>query len=77
MKLGRTGERVSAIGMGGYQMYKGIKAKFREELKLGEMSVAEERWFTRLGRVGHCARGIAWRRSGIFEQGFLFSEEQI
>ena len=57
---------VFVIGMGGYQIYKGIKAKFRKELKLGEMSAAEEQWFTILGRVGHCARGIVFALIGLF-----------
>jgi hypothetical protein len=54
------------IGMGGYQIYQGIKAKFREDLKLGEMSPAEERWFTRLGRVGYGTRGIVFALIGLF-----------
>jgi hypothetical protein len=57
---------VFVIGMGGYQIYKGLKARFLEELKLGEMSAAEERWFTLLGRVGHYARGIVFALIGLF-----------
>lgn len=54
------------IGMGAYQVYKGVKAKFRDEVKLGEMSATEERWFTRLGRLGYAARGTVFALIGLF-----------
>ena len=54
------------IGVGGYQLYKGVQAKFREDLNLGEMSETEERWATRLGQIGYCARGIVFGLIGVF-----------
>ena len=54
------------IGVGGYQLYKGVKAKFREDLNLGEMSATEERWATRFGQVGYSARGIVFGLIGVF-----------
>jgi hypothetical protein len=54
------------IGVGGYQLYKGVKAKFREELNLGQMSATEDRWATRLGQVGYCARGVVFGLIGVF-----------
>jgi hypothetical protein len=33
-------------------------AKFREKLKISEMSAGEDSWITRIGRVGHAAWGV-------------------
>jgi hypothetical protein len=54
------------IGLGGYQIYSGIKAKFREDLTLSGMSATEDRWFTRLGQVGYVARGVVFALIGLF-----------
>ncbi len=54
------------IGIGGYQIYKGYKATFREDLELGAIGATEENWVTRLGRFGHIARGIVFGVIGIF-----------
>ena len=48
------------IGVGGYQLYKGIARKFCEDAKTGEMSDAARRAYTALGVAGHCARGIVF-----------------
>lgn len=48
------------IGVGLYQLYKGFTAKFRDELKLNEMSPTEDTWATRAGRLGFSARGIVF-----------------
>lgn len=53
------------IGVGAYQLYKAYSAKFREELKLQEMSQTEEQWATRSGRLGFAARGIVFIITGI------------
>ena len=55
-----------ALGMGGFQIFKGFKAKFRDDLKLGEMGPTEERWIPRLGRVGFAARGVVFGLIGLF-----------
>lgn len=54
------------IGLGLVQFYKAYKAKFREELKLGEMSSTEETWATRIGRLGFAARGVVFGIIGGF-----------
>jgi hypothetical protein len=54
------------IGMGGYQVYSGITARFREDLALSGMSPTEDRWFTRLGQVGYSARGVVFALIGLF-----------
>ena len=54
------------IGIGGYQIYKGYKAKFREDLELGEIGATGETWVTRLGRIGHIARGLVFGLIGVF-----------
>jgi hypothetical protein len=53
------------VGVGAYHLYKAYSAKFREELKLREMSPTEERWATRSGRFGFAARGIVFIITGI------------
>ena len=48
------------IGIGLYQLYKALRASFRDKLKLGEMSAAEQTWATRSGRLGYAARGVVF-----------------
>ena len=62
---------VAAVGVGiaGYglsQLYQAYKAQFREYLKLGEMSLREETWITRGGRLGYAARGVVLGLVGLF-----------
>jgi hypothetical protein len=54
------------IGLGGYQIYKGYKAEFREDLDLGAIGATEDHWVTRLGQVGYIARGIVFGVIGLF-----------
>lgn len=54
------------IGIGANALYRGWKAKFREKLRLGEMSPAEECWITRAGQAGYVARGITFGLIGMF-----------
>ncbi len=51
---------VAVICVGGYQLYAAYAAKFREHLKLGQMSRTEDVWATRSGRFGFAARGIVF-----------------
>lgn len=51
---------VVVIGVAIYQWYQAYSARFREQLKLGEMSSAQQRWATRLGRLGFAARGVVF-----------------
>lgn len=54
------------IGFGIYQIYKGVKAKFRERLKLGEMNKAKDQFATWSGRIGYSARGVVFCIIGFF-----------
>ncbi len=54
------------VGAGLYQFYAAYKARFREELKLHEMSSREKTWATRSGRLGYAARGVVFGVIGIF-----------
>jgi Domain of Unknown Function (DUF1206) len=53
------------IGVGLYQVYKGLAQKFLETSKTHEMSEAVEKSFTVLGVVGHVARGAVFALIGF------------
>ncbi len=62
---------VGAVGLGViafavYQLYKAYAAKFREKLKLDEMSERTETLATRAGQVGLAARSVVFGIVGIF-----------
>jgi hypothetical protein len=54
------------IGVGLDQGYKGIKRKFLEKSKTGQMSEGVERAFTALGVFGHLARMVVFGLIGYF-----------
>ena len=54
------------VGFGLYQIYKGLGAKFRKRLKLGEMSPSKKFWATLSGRTGYSARGVVFCVVGSF-----------
>ncbi len=54
------------IGIGGYQIYKGITAKFKKNLDLGQMSDTAQKVAIAFGRFGHIARGIVFGLIGVF-----------
>jgi hypothetical protein len=57
---------VIVVGVGLYQLYAAYEAKFRGDLKLGQMGEWEERWVVYAGRFGTAARAIAIGVAGIF-----------
>ncbi len=57
---------VIVVGVGLYELYRAYNAKFREKLKLQEMSRTEETWATRLGRLGYAAHGVVLGIIGAF-----------
>lgn len=54
------------IGTGAYQLYRAYSAKFKEKLKLQEMSTTERTWSERSGRLGFAARGVVYFIMGWF-----------
>lgn len=54
------------IGVGVAQLYEAYSGKFREQLKLAQMSPTEQTWTTRLGKFGLAARGIVFGIIGLF-----------
>lgn len=57
---------IAVIVSGGYELYDAWTKKFRNRLKLQEMSADEERLATHTGQVGLAARGIVFLLSGWF-----------
>jgi type IV secretory pathway VirB2 component (pilin) len=57
---------VILIGTGLYQGYRAYSAKFKQKLKLNEMSVTEQTWAVRSGRLGFAARGVVYLLLGGF-----------
>lgn len=54
------------IGLSFYYFYEVYTAKFRQRLKLHEMSPQQKTWITRSGRFGYAARGIVFSMIGFF-----------
>jgi hypothetical protein len=62
---------VALVGLGVlavavYQLHAAYTAKFRRDLKLGEMNATAERWATRAGRIGTAARAVIIGVAGLF-----------
>lgn len=56
---------VIVVGVGLSYIYGAYTTNFREQLKLAEMSIAQIKWATRIGRVGIAARGIGFGIIGL------------
>jgi hypothetical protein len=54
------------IGVGIYQLIRGVRQKFLDDSKTGQMRPAVKKWFTVLGTVGHVARAVVFGLVGIF-----------
>ena len=62
--VGTVGVLVIAVAF--YHFYQMFSAKFRKHLKWHQMSQKERTWSTRLGRLGHGARGVTFLIIGGF-----------
>jgi hypothetical protein len=54
------------IGVGIYQLVRGLRQKFLEDSKTEQMSPVFKKWFTAFGTVGHVARAIVFGFVGTF-----------
>jgi hypothetical protein len=54
------------VAYGAMQLRRAYTLKFREKLKLREMSAGEDRLATRVGRLGYAARGVVFGMVGTF-----------
>jgi hypothetical protein len=57
---------VAIIGVGLYQLYRGITADFRKQINEAKMNDREETVVTTTGRIGLSARGVVLGLIGIF-----------
>jgi hypothetical protein len=54
------------IGAGLWNAYRGIKKKFEDKWRTGEMSQTSQKWGGRAGLAGHLARAVVFTLIGIF-----------
>jgi hypothetical protein len=54
-----------AIGAGVYQFYFGLQERFRQHLRVTQMSSRELKWAERTGKFGYMARGIVFAVIGF------------
>jgi len=54
------------LGVAAYQLAKGVRRSFLEEIKTEQMSAGTEMWITWIGTVGHVARAIVFGLVGWF-----------
>ena len=54
------------VGVGIYQLLRGLRQKFLDDSKTEQMKPAVKKWFTLFGTVGHVARAIIFGLVGIF-----------
>lgn len=57
---------VGVLGAGAFNVWRGVTARFRENLKTRKMNELEERGFSAVGIVGHVARGLVFAVIGLF-----------
>ncbi len=54
------------IGVGVYQLIRGVRRKFLDDSKTEEMSPGVKTWITWIGVVGHVARAVVFGLVGVF-----------
>jgi Domain of Unknown Function (DUF1206) len=54
------------VGVGLWNLYRGIARKFEDRWRTGEMREQARKWGARAGVVGHAARGVVFSLIGIF-----------
>jgi hypothetical protein len=54
------------IGVGVYQLIRGVRRKFLDDSKTEEMSPGVKTWITWIGTVGHVARAVVFGIVGVF-----------
>jgi len=54
------------IGIGVYQLIRGVRRKFLDDSKTEEMSPGVKTWITWIGVVGHVARAVVFGLVGVF-----------
>lgn len=54
------------IGVGLWNLYRGISGKFEDKWRTGEMGATTRKWGGRVGTVGHVARAIVFGLIGFF-----------
>jgi hypothetical protein len=57
---------LAVIGAGVFNAYRAVTAEFADDLDAAELGSAEERWYTRIGRVGFGARAVVFGLIGAF-----------
>ena len=57
---------VVVVGVGLWNLYRGVATKFDDKWRSGELSPAVRRWGTRVGVVGHIARFVVFGLIGVF-----------
>jgi hypothetical protein len=54
------------IGVGLWNLYRGLSQKFEDKWRTGEMGATARRWGCRAGTVGHVARAVVFGLIGVF-----------
>ena len=62
--VGAAGVVMAGVAL--YQLVRGVRKKFLDDSKTGEMPEPVRRWFTVVGTVGHLARAIIFGMVAVF-----------
>lgn len=57
---------LAIVGVGLWNLYRGLATKFDDKWRAGELSPAVRKWGTRVGVVGHVARFVVFGLVGVF-----------